>query len=605
MRQGCPLSPLLYVLVSEVLSTQIHDAPEIIGFHLPGAGGLHFKISQYADEATINAVQGEAIVNTVPRGNDVGVPAVVSLVNTNVDTNIVPNTSSVSMQDTPDAGPTTNNLVNGESYAFRAARTSGLVDNALILPRRCSFANDMPKRPRTALFTPSRFTSSHSVFIALKSADIPATDIQCLQRKLNGEVVITFRSNALKEKFLALNSITINDGNYALQDIDRPLTYLTVYDAPLELSDFAIIKRLSPFCDVIHYRGGRFEHKPNVCNGLRHYRVRIIKPVPNFLRFGKYQVFIKYAGPPLTCRRCNQPGHFSKTCQNKVCFNCERLEHEANFCPAPPLCHFCKEEDHISRNCRYSWDSRPVHAQPTDESTHVNVDADDNGSDHNSVASNKTRSNDSFKWAEESDLSDAHNDKIENLPLAAAIPSVSQPSTAEPPVTSVDLSSPPAETPVLFTSPPTVPPDDDSPVPPDNLSDKPAPAPANLAPDDSAPDDLPSTDDPHPDDPSPEDTSSQHILNSDGLINPDVVVIDSSPDSSPVTPSSSSRISRRNPAPIPEALLAAGLRKSTSPSLVSGKQLSSSRASSPMEFSSDLKRKSQAQEKRKQKKGKK
>jgi len=53
VRQECPLSPLLYVLVSEVLSTQIRDSPEIVGFHLPGAAGLHFKISQYADDATI------------------------------------------------------------------------------------------------------------------------------------------------------------------------------------------------------------------------------------------------------------------------------------------------------------------------------------------------------------------------------------------------------------------------------------------------------------------------------------------------------------------------------------------------------------------------
>lgn len=52
VRQGCPLSPLLYVLVSEVLSTQIRNCKEIEGFRLPGAGGLHFKISQYADDAT-------------------------------------------------------------------------------------------------------------------------------------------------------------------------------------------------------------------------------------------------------------------------------------------------------------------------------------------------------------------------------------------------------------------------------------------------------------------------------------------------------------------------------------------------------------------------
>ena len=52
VRQGCPLSPLLYVLVSEVLSTQIRKCKEIEGFRLPGAGGLQFKISQYADDAT-------------------------------------------------------------------------------------------------------------------------------------------------------------------------------------------------------------------------------------------------------------------------------------------------------------------------------------------------------------------------------------------------------------------------------------------------------------------------------------------------------------------------------------------------------------------------
>ena len=52
VRQGCPLSPLLYVLVSEVLSTQIHNCIDIEGFLLPGVGGLQFKISPYADDAT-------------------------------------------------------------------------------------------------------------------------------------------------------------------------------------------------------------------------------------------------------------------------------------------------------------------------------------------------------------------------------------------------------------------------------------------------------------------------------------------------------------------------------------------------------------------------
>ena len=56
--QGCPLSPLLYVLTSEVLAKQICKNPAIEGFLLPGTGGLQFKISQYADDAT-NFVKNE------------------------------------------------------------------------------------------------------------------------------------------------------------------------------------------------------------------------------------------------------------------------------------------------------------------------------------------------------------------------------------------------------------------------------------------------------------------------------------------------------------------------------------------------------------------
>ena len=58
VRQGCPLSPLLYVLTSEVLANQIRKNPAIEGFLLPGTGGLQFKISQYTDDAT-NFVKNE------------------------------------------------------------------------------------------------------------------------------------------------------------------------------------------------------------------------------------------------------------------------------------------------------------------------------------------------------------------------------------------------------------------------------------------------------------------------------------------------------------------------------------------------------------------
>ena len=65
VRQGCPLSPLLYVLVSEVLSTQICNCREIEGFLLPGAGGLQSKISQYADDATLILKSEKSLCNVL------------------------------------------------------------------------------------------------------------------------------------------------------------------------------------------------------------------------------------------------------------------------------------------------------------------------------------------------------------------------------------------------------------------------------------------------------------------------------------------------------------------------------------------------------------
>ena len=48
VHQGCPLSPLLYVLVAEVLACNIRANPRIIGLSLPGSSAPLPVISQYA-----------------------------------------------------------------------------------------------------------------------------------------------------------------------------------------------------------------------------------------------------------------------------------------------------------------------------------------------------------------------------------------------------------------------------------------------------------------------------------------------------------------------------------------------------------------------------
>ena len=60
VHQGCPLSPLLYVLVSEVLAVNIRWNPRISGLSLPGQPPLS-PISQYADDTSLILSSNDAI----------------------------------------------------------------------------------------------------------------------------------------------------------------------------------------------------------------------------------------------------------------------------------------------------------------------------------------------------------------------------------------------------------------------------------------------------------------------------------------------------------------------------------------------------------------
>ena len=59
MRQGCPLSPLLYVLVAEVLACNMRSNGFISGLSLPGSLSSLPVVSAYTDNTTL-------VVSSVP-----------------------------------------------------------------------------------------------------------------------------------------------------------------------------------------------------------------------------------------------------------------------------------------------------------------------------------------------------------------------------------------------------------------------------------------------------------------------------------------------------------------------------------------------------------
>ena len=244
--------------------------------------------------------------------------------------------------------------------------------------------NEVPQRPCTAFVNPRTRLSATDVFEALKLSDVDPKQISCIQRQSNGEIQLTFRNAKQRELFLKKNVIQIRGQPFALQDVDRPLTYLQIFDSPYELPDSTIINRLTKYCDILHHRRGYFREPgfEHIQDGVRHYRVRIKNPIPNFLRFGKIQLNLRYEGQPRTCRHCNQTGHYANACHNIVCYNCEQLGHLASDCPEPPMCNLCKSTDHKARACQFSWarDTRETsdpESEPVTEETPEKTATDD------------------------------------------------------------------------------------------------------------------------------------------------------------------------------------------------------------------------------------
>jgi len=64
VRQGCPLSPLLYVISIEVLAANLRAHPDIVDLRLPRSSGLLPAVSLYADDTSV-IVSSDASIQAV------------------------------------------------------------------------------------------------------------------------------------------------------------------------------------------------------------------------------------------------------------------------------------------------------------------------------------------------------------------------------------------------------------------------------------------------------------------------------------------------------------------------------------------------------------
>ena len=196
------------------------------------------------------------------------------------------------------------------------------------------------------------------IFDALIWEGIPESAVRCLQRSPRGSVDITFYTEAVRDKFVGLSSFVIGERPHVPHPSCRPVTFVTVYDAPNELPSSALHARLSKYGKVFSQRLGKLQEFHGVINDLRHLRMDIHTPIPSYLRFAEFLLRIYYDGQPKTCRKCNASDHLGKDCNNTICFKCDTIGHTARECEENVRCYICKSEEHMAIDCPLSWSRR-------------------------------------------------------------------------------------------------------------------------------------------------------------------------------------------------------------------------------------------------------
>ena len=139
---------------------------------------------------------------------------------------------------------------------------------------------------------------------------------------------MTFSTPTFCTRFVNSTSLAINAKSYFTLSIHRPVAFVCVFDAPFEVADEAIVKRLKDFfeCQVLNTYHNCHQGT-NISNGIRTCSVVLDRHLPTTLRFGRFQVRLFYRDQLQRCHKC---GHFVRECPNIVRFNCGNLVHTSN-----------------------------------------------------------------------------------------------------------------------------------------------------------------------------------------------------------------------------------------------------------------------------------
>ena len=172
--------------------------------------------------------------------------------------------------------------------------------------------NVVLSRPCSARFTLANHSlDSRFILDKVISMGIPKTQVACIQRSRTGQVNITFTKAELRDLFLSKVATTFEQRPTVSRLAWKPGTFVTVRDAPWELSDKLNQHRLERF-GIVHSIRRAFNQSllpERIPDGRRVLRMTVEEPIPPLMRFGPFLVRFYYTNQPRVCWKCGSLDH--------------------------------------------------------------------------------------------------------------------------------------------------------------------------------------------------------------------------------------------------------------------------------------------------------
>ena len=153
--------------------------------------------------------------------------------------------------------------------------------------KEVSESNELPKRPCSIYFNCDKSSFVLQSFLQdVKKIGICLSSVLCIQEAGRDGYIVSFKTPDECRLFSEKSS-------YIRRSIDHVYS-VSIYDAPFEMPDAALIHRLSYYGDVKKLYRRTYSGYGNLQTGVRTAKMTIYDKLPSFLRFGETR------GQPLT-----------------------------------------------------------------------------------------------------------------------------------------------------------------------------------------------------------------------------------------------------------------------------------------------------------------